>query len=461
MLVMFIMLAAPDTLWTKTYGGSNLDIPGRRVYQTSDQGFIIPATTRSFGYDDGALWLIKTDKDGNVEWEKIYEDAPPNDTLPQGALDVKPTGDGYILLGYTTSPENRYDLWLLRTDLAGDTVWTKRLGSTLVEEPYTVLCADDGYVIVAELWTTPIKGYVIKTDLNGDTVWSRLLDGGTKDGVILANGDIVVTGSKPVPGHYADFYLARLDREGNLLWEKTFGYWNGELANGIDITKDSGFILAGYTSSFGGPTTQLDFYIVRVDSSGDLIWDTHIDLTENDYGYSIYKTGDGGFILCGFSGTLSSEVRDLTIVKIDENGDTLWTRVYGGSDHENGFCAKEISDSCYVALGYTKSFGSGDRDIWLLVLGYHPGVAWGKAWNASLTLTPNPFSHQIEIGAVVKDGYVEIYDLSGRRVRTIDHLPAIWDGRDAGGNILSSGVYLLLLKTHDRIINRGTVVYLR
>lgn len=78
-----------------------------------------------------------------------------------------------------------------------------------------------------------------------------------------------------------------------------------------------------------------------------------------------------------------------------------------------------------------------------------------------LTLTPNPFSHQLEIGAVIGNGYVEIYDLSGRRVQTIDQLPAIWNGRDEEGNPVSRGVYILLLKSHDRIINSGKVVYLK
>jgi hypothetical protein len=417
LLIFFVFVfAQPDTLWTKIYGDSENDM-GRRFEETADMGFIIAGSTHSFG-TDGALWLIKTNSIGDTIWTKIYDD-----TLTQAGLDVKPTDDGYVVLGLTSSLATRYDIWLLKTNASGDTLWTRTYGGDLVEEPYTVSVTNEkGYFIVAETESfrdRQIYGYLIRTDSLGDTLWTRVVDGCSKAGIVTNDGNFAITGTKNL-----DAWLAKVDQNGGITWEQTYGHWNGELTNDVFQTADGGYILTGYTSSFGGPPTRWDVYLVKTDSLGNLIWDKNINISEYDYTFSVRPTTDDGYIICGFTGTVSSLVRDLLIIKTDSNGDTLWTRVYGGNDWEYGFCVRQISDGNYVAVGYTESFGAGERDLWLLKIGSLPGitekeVASGKSSFFAATILSGPLR-------LPKEKTCRVFDITGRVVAPEYITPGIY-----------------------------------
>lgn len=402
---LMLIAQAPDTLWTKIYGGTENDM-GRRFEETADMGFVIIGSTSSFG-TDGALWLVKTDSIGDTIWTKTYDD-----TLTQAGLDIKLIDDGYIVLGMTSSLATMYDIWLLKTNTSGDTLWTRTYGGDMIDEPYTVSVTNDkGYFIVAETeshYDRQIYGYLIRTDSLGDTLWTQTTDGSSKAGIVTADGNFAVTGGKNL-----DAWLAKVDTSGGIIWEQTYGHWNGELANDVYQTSDGGYILTGYTSSFGGPPTRWDVYIVKTDSLGTMIWDNNINISEYDYTFSVRPTTDSGYVICGFTGTVSNAVRDLLIIKTDANGDTLWTRVYGGNDWEYGFCIRQISDGNYVAVGYTESFGAGERDLWLLKLGPDVGVK-----EQTMTAIGENFSTTIFNGPLVlpEGKNCKVLDITGRVV---------------------------------------------
>lgn len=430
----------PDTLWTKIYGGSENDM-GRRLEETADMGFIIVGSTNSFG-TDGALWLIKTDSIGDTIWTRIYDD-----TLTQIGLDVKPIDNGYIVLGMTSSLATMYDIWLLKTNTSGDTLWTRTYGGDMIDEPYTVSVTNDGgYFIVAEteFHNRQIYGYLIRTDSLGDTLWTQVIDGGSKAGIVTADGNFAVTGGKDL-----DAWLAKVDTNGGIIWEQTYGHWNGELANDVYQTSDGGYILTGYTSSFGGPPTRWDVYIVKTDSLGNMIWDNNINISAYDYTFSVRPTADNSYIICGFTGTVSNDIRDLLIIKVDANGDSLWTRIYGGNDWEYGFCIRQISDGNYVAVGYTESFGAGQNDVWLLKIGTTPGINSEMTNHISgIHVSPNPFSKSTTIrcatGEYREFKEIRIYNVLGELIKDFPYSTNItWDGSDNNNGSVKPGIYFI------------------
>ena len=168
-----VFAQAPDTLWTKTYGGIEYDW-GFSVQQTDDGGYIIGGAIYSFGSISGDVWLLKTDANGDTVWTKIYGGAGTD----EGQCVQQTTDSGYIIVGWTESfGAGAWDVWLLKTDADGDTLWTKTYGGIFVDYGYSVQQTNDGgYIIVG--WTKSFGAgdydvYLVKTDVDGDTLWTK------------------------------------------------------------------------------------------------------------------------------------------------------------------------------------------------------------------------------------------------------------------------------------------------
>ncbi|MDH4070918.1 MAG: hypothetical protein OEV30_10895 [Ignavibacteria bacterium] len=234
--VLVTMAQAPDTLWTRIYGGPFSDLS---VEQTADGGFILAGHTTSFGAGDDDAWLLKTDSDGNILWAKLF-----GGILADQAWSVRQTSDaGYILTGETWSfgVFNTADLWLIRTDANGDTLWTRAFGSFPDERGRSVDETSDGGCIVAG-WTQPSIGanlnlWLLKTDGNGDSVWTRTYGSsvGIEEGRAVrqtADGGYIVTGITSSFGEgFDDAWLLKTDTIGDTVWTKTFGGTGFDQAN--------------------------------------------------------------------------------------------------------------------------------------------------------------------------------------------------------------------------------------
>ena len=217
-----------NELWTKTFGGTSED-EGRSVQQTQDGGYIITGDTYSFGNGDGRpdFYLIKTDSNGNEQWSQTY-----GGSSYDRSNSVQQTQDGgYIITGNTNSPEMNTnggsDVWLIKTDGSGNELWTKTFGGSLIEGGRSVQQTQDG-------------GYIIS-----GTTWSNE----------ISSGGI-------------DVWLIKTDGDGNELWTKTFGGIEGDGGNSVQQTTDGGYVITGYTSSFGNGGQ--DVYLIKTDSEGNV-----------------------------------------------------------------------------------------------------------------------------------------------------------------------------------------------
>jgi len=361
-----------DTLWTRTYGGTNID-RGRSVQQTTDGGYIIAGDTKSFGAGGYDCYLVKTDADGDTLWTHTY-----GGTGTDYAYSVQQTTDGgYIIAGYTNSfGAGNYDVYLVKTDANGDTVWTRTYGGAAAEYAYSVdQTSDGGYIITGYTASFGAGGndvYLVKTDADGDTLWTRTYGGSggdrgrsvqqTTDGGYIICGDTESFGA----GDY-DVYLVKTDANGDTTWTRTHGGADSDHGYSVQQTTDDGYIVTGYTNSFGAGSD--DAYLVRTDANGDALWTRSYGGSDYDYGTSVQQTTDGGYIIAGDTESFGAGSVDVYLVKTDADGDTVWTRAYGGTAWDQGYCIRQAADDGgYIVAAFTKSFGAGNYDVWLLKL---------------------------------------------------------------------------------------------
>jgi hypothetical protein len=326
----------PDTLWTKTYGGAGSEV-GYSADQTNDGGYIIAGLTDSFGFGNYDVWLIKTDEWGDTIWTKIY-----GGELDDVAFTVHQTFEGgYILSGYTDSFGNgNGDFWLIRTDENGDTLWCKTYGDTAREWcRYSKQTSDSGFILI-----------------------------GLIDSLSSSNWDI---------------WLLKTDKDGNNVWTKTYGGDHFETGFGIEQTSDGGYILVGFTNSYGAGDN--DVWLIKTNENGDSIWAKTIGGPLPDAGYSVKQATDGGFIIAGSTESSGAGRSDIWVLKTDESGDTVWTKLFGGSENEWSTSIQQTIDGGYIISGYTKSYGEGDYDAWLIKTDENGNILWDETFGGEYT----------------------------------------------------------------------------
>jgi hypothetical protein len=394
LLVMFLLLwsinllsQAPDTLWTKTYGGADGDY-GFSVQQTSDGGYIIAGGTYSFGAGSEDVYLIKTNANGDTLWTKTY-----GDTGEDIGYSVQQTSDGgYIIAGGTSSfGAGNSDVYLIKTDTNGNTLWTKTYGRWTVDIGYSVQQTTDGGYIIAglsqdELPPPESDVYIIKTDANGDTLWTKTFHGkGTACSYSVqqtTDGGYVVAGWTYSWG--SDVYLIKTDVNGDTLWTKTYGGTDEDEGWSVQQTTDGGYIITGYTTSFG--VGGRDVYLIKTDEIGDTLWTKTYGEEFTDRGYSVLQTADFGYIVTGYTNSPDTGCPEsyIYLIKTDTNGDILWTKTYGGTSSDVGYSVQQTSDGAYIITGYTYSFGAGSNDVYLIRV--MPEAAIPLVWNSPLSL---------------------------------------------------------------------------
>jgi len=352
----------------RTYGGDTLDA-GYSVRQTSDGGYIIVGRTLSYGAGDLDVYLVKTDSLGELIWERTY-----GGDKSDGGNSVEQTADGgYIIAGYTGSFGAEWqDVYVVRVSSSGDTLWTRTFGGLNYDVGISVRQTSDGGYVVAGM-TTPYDAYLIRMEQFGNPAWERTYGGIGWDAATSVSetedgGFSVAGGSESFGSGGKDYYLVRVDSAGDTLWERRYGGSEDESASEHQPTWDGGWILAGDTESFGFASPKA--YLVKTDSAGGVMWEQTYGGNIHTLAYSVYPTIDSGFVFVGtIIDTFCAGQPDLYIVRIDSSGNTLWEKAYGGSLFDNGYCVRQTSDGGYIATGSTKSFGTGHGDVYLVKLG--------------------------------------------------------------------------------------------
>jgi hypothetical protein len=429
--------------WIKTYGGTNEDF-SRSVQQTSDGGYIIGGSTTSFGAGGADVWLIKTNLYGDTLWTRTY--GGTNHDLGNS---VQQTADrGYIIAGETWSfGAGNDDVYLIKTDSIGDTLWTRTYGGTSNDLGNSVRQTTDGGYIIAgntESYGAYTDVYLIKTNAYGDTLWTRTYGGtSSNDGKSVQetiDGGYIVTGRTLSFGAGSwDVWLIKTNVSGDTLWTRTYGGTNWDEGWFIQQTQDGGYIIAGLTFSYGAGNE--DVYLIKTDSIGDTIWTKTYGGVNGDAGYSVQQTADSGYIIVGYTDSFGAGSFDFYVIKTNSFGDTLWTRTYGGMNGDWGNSVRETSDGGYIIAGFTTSFGAGNGDVYLIKTDANGNAAVeerkSRAQNLPVNLkaVPNPFTSFARIPGYEKEEFA-LSDITGRLVGK-------YNGAKIGEN-LPAGVYFVM-----------------
>jgi hypothetical protein len=451
----------PDTLWTKIFGGSANEY-GYYAEQTNDDGFILVGTTDAFGSGLDDVWLIKTNSFGDTLWTKTIGGSEYD-----YATCVHQTNDGgYIIFGETNSFDpNFWEGYMIKTNSFGDTLWTKHLGDYayyFIEEGVEV--PDSGYVFAGYTKIDagdPEDLWLVKTDLYGDTVWTKIYGGTERDLPSSINrtsdGGFIISGSTESYGT-GDFdgWLIRTDSNGNLIWTKTYGGADNNYANDVRQTEDGGFIIAGSTEA---SNHYHDAWLIRTDYNGDTLWTKKWGGDQHDGAMSVVETSDGGFVWTGYF-TVSTFNQDLWVLKTDEDGNTLWSKTYGGTFDNMGRCINKNTDGSLIITGEFYDEATNARDIWLLK--FDPNISdVERDEQAPIPETiilkqnyPNPFnpSTTIEFG-IPESQFITlaVYNLLGEQIGLLvnENLSAGNYKADWDAGDLPSGIYIYILSAGD------------
>lgn len=470
---------APDTLWTRTFGGSE-DDGGRSVIQTSDGGYIITGFTGSIGAGSYDVWLIKTDDSGNLEWEKTF-----GGSSSDVGHAVQQTDDGgFIICGYTYSGAGHFDVWLIKTDENGNLEWEKTFGGPYWDQGNSVQqTSDGGYIITGHIsvedgWDR--KVYLVKTDDTGNLEWESIF--GDYFGQVgysvkqTADGGYIIAGDKgDMFSGICYLWLIKIDDSGNMEWDVTFG--NGvNQAGGRSViqTSEGGYVIAGMIDTYPPPYDWwFDAWLLKTDESGNLEWETKFgDEESDDYGMSMQQTFDGGYIIAGHAANYLTEYKDFYLVKTDDSGNMEWETTYDGSDEEKGCSVQQTSDGGFIIVGTTEVFLTDIRDVLLIKIEPPLGISEESFMSSGNLLIssvcPNPFSGITSINCtfpITSQVNISVYNLIGQRVEELDDrlIPAgeystTWNGTTDTGVEVPNGVYLVRVTSGNQEMTQKLVL---
>ncbi len=453
------VFAQPDTLWTRTYGGSGVDV-GRSVQQTTDGGYVIVGSTYGAGGSD--FWLIKTDDAGDTLWTRTFDESD----LDDGRCVQQTTDGGYIIAGntYEFGPCHN-DIYLLKTDANGDRLWNRAFGGSRDDGVGNVQQTTDGGYIITGNTCSYSEGHsdvwLIKTDANGDSLWTRTFGGrfdndfGSSCQQTSDGGYIIAGGTCSYSVNFSDVWLIKTDGNGDSLWTRIFGRndFNTDYGFSVRQTSDGGYIIIGTTYFFSGGSSY-DVRLIKTDANGDNLWTRTFGGSEHDKGYSVQQTNDGGYIVAGYTSSYGEGHEDVWLIKTDANGNEQWNRTFGGSYYDYGHSVQQTTDGGYIVVGQIMPNGPGSPDVWLIRIDSETSEPVPAKFSLEQNY-PNPFNASTVLRySLPRSGRVRlvVYNVLGQRVGTVfegvkqagTH-NAVWDGGD-----VSSGIYFAMLFSGGR-----------
>lgn len=467
-LVVFVILtifkinAQPDIEWNKCYGGSNYD-GAKSIQQTSDGGYIVTGhiylyddTTSIYGSTD--YWILKLNSEGDTIWTKNYGGSKFE--YPQSIQQT--LDDGYIVAGYTNSIDgdvsNNHglkDYWIVKLDTDGDTVWTKCLGGSSFDFANAIHCTtDSGYIVAGH--TRSNNGdvsvnygqadyWIVKLNSEGTIIWSKSYGGSghdiakavmeTTDSMLIVVG-ITTSDDHFVHGHNGlgyDYWILKLNSEGDTIWTKCYGNSKNDWASSVTQSSDGGFVIAG-TTEIENIDNRLDFWILKLNSEGDSLWSRYYGGSGWDLASSIKQTSDGGYIVAGRTNSsdgdvwggniINDSIYDYWTVKLKSDGDTLWTKCFGGSSEDKAFSIQQTNDGGYIVAGQSNSNDGdvegnhGNGDFWIVKLSSLNTFEQIPGDN-EFRIYPNPTKSLIYIEFGKIDHYdLKVLDVHGKMMLT-------------------------------------------
>lgn len=353
--------------WSRTYGSSWKSAQAYSVCQTYDGGFVL------VGSIDGDAMLVKTDSLGNMIWNKTFG----GQNVDCGRSVIETTDKGFAFAGYSQPSYGNDDFWLVKTDSDGNKQWEKTFGGPAIDRAYSfVQTEDEGYLITGlsasfgagngDLW-------IAKTTSSGNLEWNKTLGGSETD----YGNQIIKTSDNgyAIAGYTASFglgagdaWLVKMNSSRSIQWNQTYGSTTGDEATSVVETSNMGFALAGWTNhdTYG----RTDFWLVKTNTFGGMQWSQTYGGSEDDLAHSLLQTGDIGFALVGstysFGPMSSPSSANVWLVKTDGAGNMQGNQTYGGTSGDSAKAIIQTNDSGLVFSGATTTLEDPMLRMWLV-----------------------------------------------------------------------------------------------
>lgn len=391
-----------NILWNKSYGGSNTDWP-ISFSETKDKGFIIIGWSNSIDKDVSGhhgnattqdYWVVKIDSIGNIQWEKSL--GGTNNEYP---YKVKQTKDlGYIVAGYSLSSDGDVtgnhgssDYWIVKLDSIGIIQWQKCYGGSFSDEAKDIVQTfDNGYILIGDSYSN--------------------------DGDVSFNN-----------GNGSDYWVVKIDSIGTIQWQKTLGGTSTEWSNTIIQTKDSMYVAIGTTWSNDVDVTVnyglADSWIVKLDILGNLLWETSIGSSKDEISANIIESYSGDLLMGNSTANVSSNSGpyDYNLLKLDTTGNIIWQKTFGGTKTDELKSIGQDTDGNIFLFGTSYSNdndvsgNNGYQDAWFVLLEAITSV-YNYPSNEYITVYPNPNNGIFRIDNIESGSIIEIFDLIGNLV---------------------------------------------
>ena len=373
----FISEQPASISFVKTFGGSKNE-SARSVLKTQNGGYVIFGYTQSIDGDIVStkttiqydFWLLKFDAHDNLEWQKTYGGS--NDE--KGYKIIQTQDGGFAVIGYSKSSdgdlvinEGFEDVWILKLNALGVIEWKTNTGFSGSDKGFSIIQTLDG-------------GYFLGTILD-----------------VTASGGL--GNSKTLNRHAGgDFWGIKISNTGSIEWRKYFGGTNTEICyDAVEV--DDGYLLIGSSDSLDvdikNNKGSYDFWVVKIDKNGLLVWEKSFGGKEIDESYQIIKTADNNFLIVGETRSSDQDVSnqnggaDVWVLKIDSNGEMLWEKTYGGSSFDAAKAITLSNDGNFLIAGNTRSVdndvtnNNGENDVWVLKINPSGNLIWQKTIGGS------------------------------------------------------------------------------
>jgi len=367
--------------WAKTFGGSRED-DANSIIETPDGGFVVLGYTLSNDGDitdkfttDADVWVFKLNREGELQWSKTYGGSADD----RGTKIINTTDGGFAVIGYTRSNDGDvsfnngfYDFWLLKLDASGNLLWENTFGFSGNDQGQALLQTSDGGYF--------LTGFM---DFDGRAVQQPQLNkSGNRHGV-------------------GEFWAVKTDPSGNEEWSQYYGGTDNDRAYDVVQTPDGGFMMVGNTESddfdITNPLGSYDYWVVKIDAVGNLQWQKNYGGSGIEIAYAITRTMDGNYLVLGDTRSTDQQVTnpkgnaDAWLIKINESGDLLWQKSYGGSQFDTGRSITEKPDGKLIIFGTSRSNDQdvsnnyGQSDFWLVLSNSNGGIIFEKNYGGSAT----------------------------------------------------------------------------
>ena len=363
-----------ETYWAKSYGGTEHDYAAS-IRQTPDGDYLVAGHTYSFGNGYYDVWVLKLDSNGNILWQKTYGSSTTETTR---AMELTSEGGCVVaaVLGDPVILGDDADIWLIKLDKNGNIEWQRKYNQSRWDSVTSIQqTPDNGYIVLGRSRINDdYDTWILKLDKNGVIQWQKLYRGNNDEFgnclIKAANGEYVIGGLVQYVDYqpykiWATILMLKLDSDGNIIWQKQYGDGQHYVGtSSIQQTQDGEFIVAGGISD---PEYYLDSTIclLKLDVSGNMVWQKTYGGSVRHAGPTMHQTSDKNYIIAGEFPTSENYYKSW-LLKLNQEGEVLWQKTYGGDKENSVSSIVTTDDDGFIMTGYTSSFPYALYDVWVL-----------------------------------------------------------------------------------------------